>query len=129
MTALMVISLFFVQKFDLYFANHYSFKPFVKHVLSMINDAPLYFYRSDDYGVIFYAGKRVPTLDTESLPTDNAPYYLFIWENEWEQFTDEDGLSLVETSENTDPLGKGRLFLVSVSKAGANQKELRQDKK
>ena len=117
MAALMVISLFFVQKFDVNLANHYSFKPFVTRLLSRINDAPLYFYRSDDYGVIFYAGKRVSTLDTESLPTANAPCYLFIWENEWEQFTDEEGLSLVEASENIDRLGKGRLFLVSVPKA------------
>jgi 4-amino-4-deoxy-L-arabinose transferase-like glycosyltransferase len=116
MTALMVISLFFVQKFDVYFANHYSFKPFVKRVLPTINDAPLYFYLSDDYGVIFYTGRRVPKLDTESLPRDNSPYYLFVWEKQWEQFTNEDGLSLVAASENPDPLGKGRLFLVSVSK-------------
>jgi hypothetical protein len=59
-------------------------------------------------------------LDTESLPTDNAPCYLFIWENEWEQFADEEGLSLVEASKNTDRLGKGRLFLASVSKAHAS---------
>jgi hypothetical protein len=117
MTVLMVISLFFVQKFDVNLANHYSFKPFVKRVLSRINDTPLYFYRSDDYGVIFYAGKRVPTLDIESLPRDNSPYYLFVWEKDWKQFTDHDGLSLVEGSENPDRMGKGRLFLVSVSKA------------
>jgi hypothetical protein len=120
MAALMVISLFFVQKFDVNLANHYSFKPFVKSVLPMINDAPLYFYRSDDYGVIFYAGKRVPILDTESLPRDNSPYYLFVWEKEREQYTDQKGLSLVEASENTDRLGKGRLFLVSVSRARAS---------
>ena len=120
MAALMVISLFFVQKFDVNLANHYSFKPFVKSVLPMINNAPLYFYRSDDYGVIFYAGKRVPTLDTESLPRDNSPYYLFVWEKEREQYTDQKGMSLVEASENTDRLGKGRLFLVSVSKARAS---------
>jgi 4-amino-4-deoxy-L-arabinose transferase-like glycosyltransferase len=117
MTALMVISLFFVQKFDVYFANQYSFKPFVKRVLPMINDAPLYFYGSDDYGVIFYAGKRVPTLDIESLPRDKSPYYLFFWENDWKQFTDHDGLRLVDASENPDRMGKSRLFLVSVSKA------------
>src|SRR5262245_21212336 len=117
MAALMVISLFFVEKFDVNLANQYSFKPFVKRVLSRINDAPLYFYRSDDYGVIFYAGKRVPTLDTESLPRDKSPYYLFIWEKDWKQFTDHDGLSLVEASENPDRMGKGRLFLVSVSNA------------
>jgi len=117
MAALMVISLFFVQKFDVNLANQYSFKPFVKRVLSRINDAPLYFYRSDDYGVIFYTGKRVPTLDTESLPRDNSPYYLLVWENEWEHFNGEEGLSLVEASANTDRLGKGRLFLVSVSNA------------
>jgi len=65
--------------------------------------------------------------DTESLQTDNSPYYLFVWEKEWEQFTDKDGLSLVEASENPDPMGKGRLFLVSVSKARPNQGEIRRD--
>jgi hypothetical protein len=105
MTALMVISLFFVQKFDVYFANHYSFKPFVKRVLPTINDAPLYFYLSDDYGVIFYTGRRVPKLDTESLPRDNSPYYLFVWEKQWEQFTNEDGLSLV-AAVRTRPFGE-----------------------
>src|SRR4029434_10001913 len=112
-----VISLFFVQKFDVNLANHYSFKPFVTRALSRINDAPLYLYHSDDYVVIFSAGKRISPLDTESSPTDNAPCYLFTWENEWEQFADEEGLSLVEASKNTDRLGKGRLFLASVSKA------------
>src|SRR5262245_11128 len=117
MAALMVISLFFVEKFDVNLANQYSFKPFVKRVLSRINDAPLYFYRSDDYGVIFYAGKRVPTLDIESSPRDNSPYYLFVWEKDWKHFIGHDGLRLVETSENPDRMGKGRLFLVSVSNA------------
>ena len=116
MAALIVVSLFVVQKFDVYFATHYSFKPFVKRVLPMINDAPLYFYGSDDYGVIFYADKRVPTLDMESLPRDNSPYYLFVWETDWKHFTDHDGLSLVEASENIDRMGKGRLFLVSSQK-------------
>src|SRR5262249_16364119 len=117
MTAVIVISVFFVQKFDVNLANHYSFKPFVKRVLSRINDAPLYFYGSDDYGVIFYAGKRVPTLDIESLPRDTSPYYLFVWEKDWEHFNGEEGLSLVEASANPDRLGKGCLFLVSVSTA------------
>jgi hypothetical protein len=79
----------------------------------MINDAPLYFYGSDDYGVIFYAGKRVPTLDIESLPRDTSPYYLFVWEKDWKHFTNHDGLRLVDASENPDRMGKGRLFLVS----------------
>jgi hypothetical protein len=50
------------------------------------------------------------------VPRENSPYYLFVWEKQWEQFTNEDGLSLVAASENPDPLGKGRLFLVSVSR-------------
>ncbi len=129
MTALMVISLFFVQKFDLLFASHYSFKPFVRQAVSIVNDAPLYFYRLNDYGVIFYSDKRVPTVSKESLPTDNAPYYLFVWENDWKEFTGEDGVSLVEASESRDVMGKGRLFLVSVSSASANQEEIRHDKK
>jgi len=114
---LMVISLFFVQKFDVNVANHYSFKPFVKHVLSMINDAPLYFYRLDDYGVIFYAGKRVPTLDTESFAKSQLTLLFVCLGKDCKQFTDHDGLNLVEASENPDRMGKGRLFLVSVSKA------------
>jgi hypothetical protein len=54
----------------------------------------------------------------------DAPFYSFVWENEREEFTAEEGLSLVEVSENTDRLGKGRLFLVTVSEAGATQQNV-----
>ena len=117
MTALMVISLVFVQKFDVNLANHYSFKPFVKRVLSRINDAPLYFYRSDDYGVIFYAVSAFQHSTQSHCQETTHLIICLSGKSEWEQFTNEEGLSLVEASENTDRLGKGRLFLVSVSKA------------
>src|SRR5262249_18637955 len=116
MAALIVVSLLVVQQFDVYFATHYSFKPFVKRVLPMINDAPLYFYGSVDYAVIIFAEKISQTFDIESLPRDNSSYYLFVWETDWKHFTDHDGLSLVEASENIDRMGKGRLFLVSSQK-------------
>src|SRR5262249_18783992 len=96
--------------------THYSFKPFVKRVLPMINDAPLYFYGSDDYGGIFYSDKRVPPLDIKSFPKNNSPYYFFFFETDWKHFTDHEGLSLVDASENPDRMGKGRLFLVSSQK-------------
>ena len=52
---------------------------------------------------------------------ENSPSYLFFWEKEWKQLIVKDGLTLLDTSETTDPMRKGRLFLVAVSRVRANR--------
>lgn len=116
MTVLMVTSLLFVQKFDFHVASQYSFKSFVRHVLTRINDAPLYLYGSGDYGVVFYADKRVPVVHREMLAADRSTDYLLFWEKDWQRFAAKDDLSLLDSSDSTDSMGRGRLFLVASHK-------------
>jgi 4-amino-4-deoxy-L-arabinose transferase-like glycosyltransferase len=111
-TALMVVSLLFVQTFDVYVARQYSFKSFVKDVVGRVNDAPLYFYSSKDYGVEFYADRYIPILTPDALEMRAIPYYILVWENDWKEFPIRNALSLLGRSDSIDPMRKGRLLLV-----------------
>src|SRR2546425_2629950 len=119
-TALNVASLFFVQNFNLYVAREYSFKSFTEHALRVVDDAPLFFYRSGDYGVIFYAHRHIPQY-RQPLGGKEIPFYLLFWENEWKDTLDKEGLSLEYASESADRQipERGRLLLVRVEKAEA----------
>lgn len=113
--AVMVTSLFFLQTFDIYLSKEYSLKSFMESVLPVVDGAPLFFYRSADYGVILYAGRHIPVY-RESLQGKKSPFYLLLWEEEWKQIPNKEGLSLLRTSESRDRTGgRGRLFLVSVA--------------
>ena len=115
MTGLMIISLVFVQRFDFYLGRQYSFKSFVQQVLETADDAPLYFYRSGDFGVVFYADRRIPIYDSLPSASDDSLPYLLVWEKDWKNATLNNPLTLINTSESTDPMGKGRLLLVRVA--------------
>ena len=117
-TGVMVTSFFFLQNFDPDLASHYSFKAFTKRVLPVVNDAPLFFYRSGDYGVVFYAGRRIPKY-RESLGGGKIPFYLLVWEKDWKQIPDKEGLSLQDASESIDRQEGRRLFLVAVKRPKA----------
>ena len=114
--ALMVMSLLFVQRFDTDLARRYSFKQFTEHVLSTVKDKPLYFYRSGDFGVTFYANRRVP-IYTNSFSGEHSPFYLLCWENDWKRIRDRRGVTLEYASENIDRQipERGRLYLVEVN--------------
>ena len=115
--ALMFASLLFVQRFDDDVARHYSFKQFTERVLSTVKDKPLYFYRSSDFGVTFYANKRVPIYQG-SLDGGDSAFYLLCWENEWNQISDKSNLALEYASESVDrqALKHGHLYLVAVDR-------------
>ena len=114
--ALMVVSLVFVQRFDTDLARRYSFKQFTQHVLSTVKDKPLYFYRSGDFGVTFYADRRLP-IYTNSFTGEHSPFYLLCWENDWKRIRDRRGVTLEYASENIDRQipERGRLYLVEVN--------------
>ena len=114
--ALMVMSLLFVQRFDTDLARRYSFKQFTEHVLSTVKDKPLYFYRSGDFGVTFYANRRVP-IYTNSFSGEHSPFYLLCWENDWKRIRNTSGVTLEYASENIDRQipQRGRLYLVEVN--------------
>jgi Dolichyl-phosphate-mannose-protein mannosyltransferase len=117
--AVMVTSLFFVQNFNIYVAREYSFKPFVERALHVVNDAPLFFYRSGDYGVIFYAHRHIPRY-SKSLVGEKS-FYVLLWEREWREMPDKERLTVEYASEMADRQSpeRGRLFLVAVKKAEA----------
>ena len=114
--ALMVISLNYVQTFDTALAKEYTIKPFMKQVVSIVKDAPLYFFHnSEDHPVMFYAARHIhryqPPLKTVSLP-----FYILFWENEWRQIREKEGLSVRATSQSTNRVDpdRGHLLLVEV---------------
>jgi Dolichyl-phosphate-mannose-protein mannosyltransferase len=117
--AVMVTSFFFVQNFNIYVAREYSFKPFAERALHVVNDAPLFFYRSGDYGVIFYAHRHIPRY-SKSLVGEKS-FYLLLWEREWKEMPDKERLTVEYASEMADRQSpeRGRLFLVAVKKAEA----------
>ena len=116
-SVLMIISSLFVQRFDTDLARRYSFKQFMEHVLATVKDDPLYFYGSSDFGVSFYANKRVPVY-ADSLGEKGAPVYLLCWENDWQQIRDIKGLSIVDASDSIDRQSpkRGHLYLVAVNR-------------
>jgi 4-amino-4-deoxy-L-arabinose transferase-like glycosyltransferase len=87
----------------------------VQQVLETADDAPLYFYRSGDFGVVFYADRRIPIYDSLPSASDDSLPYLLVWEKDWKNATLNNPLTLINTSESTDPMGKGRLLLVRVA--------------
>ena len=112
---LMIISLMFVQRFDNYLAEHYSYKAFTERVIAIAKDDPLYFYREGDYGVTFYAGRRIP-IYMKPLRREPSAFYLLCWEDEWKEIRNTNGLSLDYASDHIDRQRpeRGRLYLITV---------------
>jgi 4-amino-4-deoxy-L-arabinose transferase-like glycosyltransferase len=116
--ALMVVSLTSVRTLSMDLAREYSFKPFMLKVVDIVKDAPLFFYNSEDYSVMFYAGRHIHRLDAQA----QSPCYLLIWQNEWESIEQNAGSAVVLLrSESTDRQipKRGHLLLVDVKNAEA----------
>ena len=111
---LMIVSFFSVQYFGTEVAREYSFKPFIMRVVGIIKDAPLFFYCSEDYPVMFYAGRHIHRYQ----PTvASSPFYMLVWQNEWDRIKWQTPLSVIATSESTDRASpkQGHLLLVEVT--------------
>ena len=118
--ALMVISLYYVQTFDTALANQYSIKPFMNRVVSVVKDAPLFFYNSEDNSVMFYAGRHIHRYQPP-LKTVSSPFYILFWENDWRAIRESNGLSVRATSQSIDRENpeRGHLLLVEVKNVDA----------
>ncbi|MBI4526460.1 MAG: glycosyltransferase family 39 protein [Deltaproteobacteria bacterium] len=93
-----------------------TLKPFMNRVMQSVEKkGPIFFYRSQDYGAIFYARRHVPFLDVKTV----TPYFLLMWEREWEQIKGRGGVELLDRSEGKGPEGKDSIVLVRV-RAGAD---------
>ena len=113
--ALMVISLNNVTTFDTALAKEYTIKPFMNRVVAIVKDAPLFFYKSEDYPVMFYAGRHIHRYQPP-LKTVSSPFYVLFWEKEWRPIRKNEGLSVRTTSQSTDRTDpeRGHLLLVEV---------------
>jgi hypothetical protein len=101
-----------------------SFRPFMAEVREKVGpqDA-LYFYKTFDYGAVFYARRRIPTVgdDFGPPPSPGQSSYLLTWKSVWNAITAErkSALALVRVSEGTGPKGRDPLVLVRVVAPGA----------
>ena len=113
--ALMAISLNNVQSFDTELAKEYTLKPFMSRVVSIVKDAPIFFYGSQDYGVMFYARRHIHRYRPASKSVSSL-FYVLVWENEWRKIHPTDGLVVQTTSESIDRESpdRGHLLLVAV---------------
>ncbi len=95
-------------------AQERTFKPFMARVSQEVSrKSPLFFYRSFDYGALFYARRHIPRYPgkvTEKTP----PCFLLMWQEEWEKLKERPYLSLMGISKGTGPKGNHRLTLVAV---------------
>ena len=120
----LVMALFFwlIQNvFHPALAAEYSFKPFMARVQQRVpQTAPPLFYSTANKGVAFYARMYFPAFRQPGEPI-RPPFFLLIWENEWEPMRGETGLEELDVSETTGVDGDQRLFLVRVSDAARLQ--------
>ncbi len=93
-------------------AYELTMKPFMARVQEKINPKmPLIFYRGFDYGAVFYAGRHIPRYVTEARKL-KPPFYLLMWEEDYQPLRDRDDLKILDVSEGRGPAGRHRLALV-----------------
>jgi hypothetical protein len=118
--AMMAISLNNVQSFDTELAKEYTLKPFMSRVVSIVKDAPLFYYDAKDYSVIFYAGRHIHQYEPAASEVRSLFYVLF-WESEWRKMRTTAGLVVQAKSEGIDreSIREGHLLLVAVTDSHA----------
>jgi 4-amino-4-deoxy-L-arabinose transferase-like glycosyltransferase len=104
---------------DVYYpriAAERTLKPFMERVRQEADGhAPLLFYRSFDYGAIFYAGRHIASY-SENEKNFQPPFFLLLWEDEWQQIWTQRDLRVVDISEGTGPVGRHHLLLAEVTR-------------
>jgi hypothetical protein len=77
-------------------------------------NTPLLFYRSFDFGALFYAHRHIPLYPDDGEPF-KPPFFWLMWEEEWERLRRGGGLEMLDKSEGTGPVGKHHMILVKVT--------------
>ena len=81
----------------------------------IVGGEPLAFYKSFDYGAVFYWLGRIPVAGQSLDELHRTPgfRYLLMWESEWKSLQPEAGgrLDLVERSKGTGPDARNPLVL------------------
>ena len=97
-------------------ASERTLKPFGLRLQQKIDSqTPLLFYNSFDAGTIFYSRKHIAPYSPRANEI-TSPFFLLMWEKDWEQLSDKTGLEALDISEGRGPVGKRRLVLVRSSR-------------
>ncbi len=91
-----------------------TFKPFLVVVRGVLNDQDdLSFYRTFDYGAVFYSRRHIPSLRNLNVPpgATGRRSYVLLWESVWDRLDpDQRGrLQFLHKSEGTGPKGRDPL--------------------
>jgi 4-amino-4-deoxy-L-arabinose transferase-like glycosyltransferase len=103
-------------------AEQRSFKPFMETVRAVVEpEDSLSFYRTFDYGALFYAQRRLTPLrdDFGDPPTNERHSYVLLWKSTWERLSPGDKSRLVHllTSVGTGPKGRDALVFALLKPA------------
>ena len=95
-----------------------TLKPFMTHVLGEVDKetAALYTYRSFDYGAVFYAARHVPPYPSDA-PFPKPPFFLLMWESEWDRLPKSAGVKIVDISEALGANKRQHMALVRVGES------------
>jgi hypothetical protein len=93
-------------------AAKHTLKPFVNRLPQKVNtQTPLLFYRSFDYGTVFYSRRHIPNY-ADRVNELRGPFYLLMWEEDWRRLSKANHLKMLDISEGGGPTGRHRLVLV-----------------
>jgi len=114
-------------------ASARTLKPFgIRLQKEIDSQAPLLFYDAFDAGTIFYSRRHIaPYFEktNEIMP----PFFVLMWEKDWEKLRNQTDLKMLAVSEGRGPVGKNRLVLVQSSRqlpvlnAKSTSEAIRQD--
>jgi len=97
-------------------ASARTLKPFGVRLQQKIDSrAPLLFYNSFDAGTIFYSRRHIAPY-SHTVAEISPPFFLLMWEEDWQQLHNQTGLEILDISEGRGPIGKHRLVLVKSAK-------------
>jgi len=123
----MVASFLCLRAIDEQLSQSYSFRDFTRRAMPIVNGDRLFFFSSADYGVIFYSRRNIQKY-MQAAQTAKSPYYLLLWENDWNEILNKDGfdVELVSGSVDKQIPERGHLLLVKLKGAegGQDQKKV-----
>ena len=97
-----------------------TMKPFAERLSQEFDpESPLFFYRAYDYGVMFYSNRHLPQFPHNAKESVKVPFYLLMWEEQWNDLADKPGLEVMDTSDGTGATGRHHMLLVRVTDTAA----------
>jgi len=96
-----------------------TFKPFVAKVSERVAPpVPLVFYHGFDAAVTFYSGRHIPEYES-ARATLHLPYFLLMWEEDFQRIGQTNKLALIDISEGKGPALRHHLVLAQPTTSAA----------